>query len=815
MKPSRSTILVLILVGVCIVVQGLLSNIVAEQLTGWLGPWVSYIPVAFVLISIGLVGLTVRDQITSTLFEQRRSIDQRQIKHHRRAMLAKVRLIWIDGVLKDSLYQETLITLRMHHRPQAVAPPRGLVIQRSRAGDRLVEVSNRILHVFDEVGGALLILGAPGAGKTTVLLELARDLLDRAAQDSTLPIPVIFPLSSWAVRSLPLEAWLVDELGKRYDVGTALAHAWIAADLILPLLDGLDEVAPIRRAACVEAINTYRQSHGLLPLVVSSRSMDYDELLVKLRLHSAIEVQPLSRDQVRDYLRQIGLRVAPSNTSPVWDLLDTPLMLNIATLTYAGQGTHPIPLQGTVQEQRDHLFTAYVARMFERHPSSQNFPHHRALHWLAWLAWQMQQRNQTVFYLEHLQPTFLPTHASRRAYVFLDRIILGGVLGILPWVAFSFVFGIAEAIYNWNLFVDAGKFNATVLDVLADGKIVMLVSAVITMLFGGQHRTSLPGEQGIVERIRSALFGGLITGLVCGLGSVVVRGLEIGLSSNRSNVVEIVTFGLVTGLVSGICGVFVGGITGPPDIRPRSITAVETLTWSWKKAWQSILGTLVSGVVVGLIGGPLAGIVLWIFDDTRSLVDMLIGGLDAGVRVGFGLGGIGGLLAGLVGGFTGRSVERKVHPNQGIQRSARHALIVGGGSSVTIWLLAVVAVGVSGSVEQVEGWDLVIVIGLIGLVFGMLIGPAIGLANGGYAYFSHAALRLVLGRTDVVPLAYVRFLDENAQRILLRKVGGGYSFIHRLLLDYFAKQYRGPETTDVSTVHAVRTNKEQEENPNL
>ncbi len=45
-----------------------------------------------------------------------------------------------------------------------------------------------------------------------------------------------------------------------------------------------------------------------------------------------------------------------------------------------------------------------------------------------------------------------------------------------------------------------------------------------------------------------------------------------------------------------------------------------------------------------------------------------------------------------------------------------------------------------------------------------------------------------------MPLRYVRFLDESAARILLRRVGGGYSFVHRLLLDWFAKQYTGPET---------------------
>lgn len=39
------------------------------------------------------------------------------------------------------------------------------------------------------------------------------------------------------------------------------------------------------------------------------------------------------------------------------------------------------------------------------------------------------------------------------------------------------------------------------------------------------------------------------------------------------------------------------------------------------------------------------------------------------------------------------------------------------------------------------------------------------------------------------PWHYVDFLDYAAERLFLRKVGGGYSFIHRLLQDDFAVRY--------------------------
>ena len=36
------------------------------------------------------------------------------------------------------------------------------------------------------------------------------------------------------------------------------------------------------------------------------------------------------------------------------------------------------------------------------------------------------------------------------------------------------------------------------------------------------------------------------------------------------------------------------------------------------------------------------------------------------------------------------------------------------------------------------------------------------------------------------PLNYIGFLNYASERVFLQKVGGGYIFIHRLLLEHFA-----------------------------
>jgi eukaryotic-like serine/threonine-protein kinase len=82
----------------------------------------------------------------------------------------------------------------------------------------------------------------------------------------------------------------------------------------------------------------------------------------------------------------------------------------------------------------------------------------------------------------------------------------------------------------------------------------------------------------------------------------------------------------------------------------------------------------------------------------------------------------------------------------------------------------------------------------IGLISGLHFGPFVGLIGGligglnrgGSAVIKHYALRLILWRSGYTPFNFIKFLDHCARLILLKKVGGGYIFVHRMLLEYFA-----------------------------
>src|SRR5262249_27382782 len=144
-------------------------------------------------------------------------------------------------------------------------PPQALPIERGES----------ILATFDRMGGALLILGAIGAGKTVTLLQLAQLAVERARRDAAAPVPVVLPLASWGERAPPLARWTGPELRRNYFLPRELPALWLAGGRLLLLLDGLDEVAAARRSACIAAINRFRRALPLTPLAVTCREEEY------------------------------------------------------------------------------------------------------------------------------------------------------------------------------------------------------------------------------------------------------------------------------------------------------------------------------------------------------------------------------------------------------------------------------------------------------------------------------------------------------------------------------------------------------------
>lgn len=291
-----------------------------------------------------------------------------------------------------------------------------------------------ISRAFDQYNGQLLILGAPGAGKTTLLLELARDLTARALADATHPIPVLVNLSSWGSTPRPLAEWLAEAMRDAVGTSKQFAQQLIAGDQLLLLLDGLDEVAAAQRAACVKAINTFLAERMQQRAVVCCRLKEYEEIGEKLTFESALQVEPLTKQQIADVLdaggdKLAGVRQALHDEPRFRDLLTTPLMLNIVILAYSGGEAVQIAGQSPLELRRA-LFAAYVKRMLTRHTERLDARYRpNVQHWLAWLAHQMRRDSTTDFRVGYMQLTMLK---HQRLY----------------WLVFGLVFGLVGGLFG-------------------------------------------------------------------------------------------------------------------------------------------------------------------------------------------------------------------------------------------------------------------------------------------------------------------------------------------------------------------------------
>ncbi len=379
-------------------------------------------------------------------------------EHDRIYMLQRLRLRY-EQMLAQSLQGAVQVELGLASRSAAVQNAASLSFRLPDQPEQPLPPHTSISEAYELAQQELLILGEPGAGKSTLLLELAHHLIEQAEQDTTQPLPILLPLSSWATNRRPLHQWLVEQMALLYDVPRSLSHQWLQTKQLLPLLDGLDEMEASARAACVAAINTYHRER-LQSLVVCSRTNEYEAAATRerLALHAAVLVQPLSREQVDTHLTSMGkplaaLRATLRKNTVLRELATTPLMLQVLMLTY--HGTSVRELSHKEAQLREQIWADYVQRMVSRKGDVKRYPLHVTITWLGWLAQQMRQRNQTIFYLEQLQPDWLPKR-QRAFYQWSVGLFLGLFLGLSGGLSGGLLVGLLVGLSGGLVFVLAG-----------------------------------------------------------------------------------------------------------------------------------------------------------------------------------------------------------------------------------------------------------------------------------------------------------------------------------------------------------------------
>ncbi|HET8844230.1 MAG TPA: hypothetical protein VFN35_22375, partial [Ktedonobacteraceae bacterium] len=272
----------------------------------------------------------------------------------------------------------------------------------------------------------------------------------------------------------------------------------------------------------------------------------------------------------------------------------------------------------------------------------------------------------------------------------------------------------------------------------------------------------------------SILIGG-ISGVLTGTG-IETYLLLIGENPPSNLVSGLLLTSLYFGTINTLITIPVVALAGKETLE---ITPVEAIVWSWKNVGKSFL----QGLIAGLLFGPLIAAIFTfltghhetLFEISFPIYFALFGGLFSGF-----LGGIAGGVS-----WTMLDEQTRVRPNEAIQRSARNALHAGllGALFCVITIPSII----TATNLIFQFYDELLPDALISIVMAAILGWLAGAWwGGGFAWLQHMLLRQFLSWTRVAPLRYARFLDYATERVLLRKVGGGYIFVHRLLLDYFA-----------------------------
>src|SRR5215813_8066528 len=657
-------------------------------------------------------------------------------------LLRKVKEFWVEGVLEKSVHGQALIDLDKEAWTEKTEHPWEQILELPDQTSRRLRPGELIGELFSEVGRSLLILGGPGSGKTITLLVLARELIGCAEGDPVQPIPVVFNLSSWTDPRQNLLDWLIAELLAKYQVPKRIGSRWLEANWIVPLLDGLDEVMTANQSACVEAINAYVQTQGAPGLAVCSRLKEYTDLPVRLHVTGAICLQPLPPEQVKGYVARSG--DALSGLSAVLDkdqalltLAETPLMLDVMSMAYRDLPAEELSsdLLNTEKERRSHLFDTYIDKMFIRKgKGAQEYAREQTLGWLSWLASGMQQHGQTVFLIEQLQPSWLAKRAQRVLYMLGSRMVVGLTFGVILGLMFAL----------GNNLVNGESLNLVyqLFFGLISGLIGGLIFGSVIGLLENWHYTSRerrkqtsPGWQRIIYL---PIFWLLLFGLIIGLIFREAAGILFG----------VVLF--VAWCISSLR-------SGHRSLK-SDITTLETLRLSRADIQKALVGGLCSLLVFG----PIA----WFFF-----------GFGRNFAFGLSLVLFFAVSNAFFGGLQRVILNTKAVPNFGIKLPIRNALVAGGIGLDVFGLLVAIIWGLSlGLREGLDG----------ALFFGTLYGLIAFFVYGGQDVIQHYTLRFILYWRGHTPLRYANFLDYAARLVFLQKVGGGYIFIHRLLLEHFA-----------------------------
>ncbi len=239
-------------------------------------------------------------------------------------------------------------------------------------------------------------------------------------------------------------------------------------------------------------------------------------------------------------------------------------------------------------------------------------------------------------------------------------------------------------------------------------------------------------------------------------------------------------FGIVSGLIFG----FVIGFMISTRKNGSTIYTIKQTLWSWNKLNGDYKSAAEIGFKLGSLLTLLFGCTIALIQEETNWDNVFLFTLTNGIGAS--------VVAMFISGWDMTLPQTTTKPNEGISSTIRNSkkwLILGSIIGLLMGLYISLIIFIFIDTSNYPSWNsdplsgtlqFMIIYGFIGAIIG-------NIWFGGKSVIQHFTLRLLIYIRGYGPWDFADFLDYAVDELhFMRRVGGGYIFIHRYLLEHFA-----------------------------